>query len=550
MYAARYAMAFPLAFFNSQVVALKLMAKNPMNAYWYNSVANSLANFAPYVDREGNTYKSMADVPPGTVVSVTYPVPAGFTEKLGSIPGIGKAAKEALAPYTDKRGGGLKWNPKQMEFMLADPSVAWFGSVLVSSLIKEQFQTPIWKGPDGEKVVSFLREKLGDDFYENSVLYGGYVTPGSNLATTALNALKPAYVESLFPTGERFMDQVYTNWKVAYAEWDRNGRVGSAPTMDQAKKAASNLSFIRALVQFNAPISTTFDPVTRAAKAYYADVLDRNGGDYDKTDAQFVSEWGMDAVAFLGSSQKNIGGLAATQADMKVLRKNKELLSRVAAIGPEYARMLSSGYGDLAVDYSPEIAEMFRNLNFPGTLSKISRQKTDLEIQQETDARMGWIMYNKAVDKRDAKMYEHGITSPYQSAYTYTGIKESFANDVQKIKDNYPGWVNDRQTAADKFWSKTVPALEAIATDPTWRKYVDKIDGGKWAEISYWLGQVRNFKNQYGDVSSSSARDVDLKTRLANFHYEYIQYASDSFAAFAARWLESMPELDIEKVAQ
>jgi hypothetical protein len=36
---------------------------------------------------------------------------------------------------------------------------------------------------------------------------------------------------------------------------------------------------------------------------------------------------------------------------------------------------------------------------------------------------------------------------------------------------------------------------------------------------------------------------------LNNFHYNFVQGASDGFAAFAARWLETMPELDIEKVA-
>jgi hypothetical protein len=436
-----------------------------------------------------------------------------------------------------------------MEFMVADPSVAWFGSVLVSSLIKGQFDSPLWKGPDGEKVVTYLRNTFGDDFYENSILYGGYLTPGSNVATTALNAIKPAYMESLFPTGERFMDQVFTNWQVAYSQWDREGRVGNAPTMEQAKKAATNLNLIKALVQFNMPISKTFDPVTRAAKAYYADVLERNKGDYALADKAFMTEWGIDGLALLGSHQKNIAGVASTINDIKMIRSNRELLSSIYNVDPMFARMMSSGYGDLAVDYSTEVAEIYRNLNFPGSLSKLSRQKTPEEIQQETDARLGWVAYNFAIDVRNAEMAQYGIRSTQGSDYVYTGVKKKFDDKVAQIKANYPGWVNDRQVQQGKFWDQTFPVLKKIANDPVWRKYVDPIDGGKWAEISYWIGQVENFRAGYGKLGSTTARDQGFSSSLANFHYNFVQNASDGFAAFAGRWLESMPELDIEKVA-
>lgn len=131
IYLARFAMSFPLAFFNSQVVALRLMAKNPMNAYWYNSVANAFDNFEQYEDQDGNTYKKAADAPPGTVLKVNMPLPLG--DKLPeSIKIFGQEVlrpKDALKSYTDPRGGGIKWNPKQMEFMIADPSISWFGSV-------------------------------------------------------------------------------------------------------------------------------------------------------------------------------------------------------------------------------------------------------------------------------------------------------------------------------------------------------------------------------------------------------------------------------------
>jgi hypothetical protein len=195
MYAARFAMSFPLAFFNSQAVALRLMAKNPMNAYWYGSIANAFDNFESYEDQDGNTYKKASDAPAGTNLTVRYPIPYG--DKLP------KVIKDSLKPFTDARGGGLKWNPKQMEFMLADPSVSWFGGVTLSELVKNGFSAPggLWK-VYGEDISEALRNNLGDDFYQNSLLFGGYPIEGKNVAETAKNAIVPSYLQSLIDSGK------------------------------------------------------------------------------------------------------------------------------------------------------------------------------------------------------------------------------------------------------------------------------------------------------------------------------------------------------------
>ncbi len=137
MYTARYAMSFPLAFFNSQAVALRLLARNPMNAYWYNSIQQAFDKYEAYEDQDGNTYSSIKDVPAGVAVSVKYPLP--FGNKLPDW------AKTALKPYSDARGGGIKFNPKQMEFMVADPSISWFGTAAISEIIDNGFGVGPWK---------------------------------------------------------------------------------------------------------------------------------------------------------------------------------------------------------------------------------------------------------------------------------------------------------------------------------------------------------------------------------------------------------------------
>jgi hypothetical protein len=546
MYAARYAMSFPLAFFNSQMVASRLMLRNPANAYWYDSIANAFDTFEAYEDKDGNTYKSMADVPKGTQVFVTYPMP--FGDKLP------KWAKDALKPYTDSRGGGVKWNPKQMEFMVADPSVSWFGTVGISELIKNGFTAPggLWT-VHGEDVAKSLQDTFGEDFYKNSILYGGYPQEGDSLVGTALNTIAPGYLRSIMDRynilrSDRFTDEVLTNYRVLFSEWDRNGRVGEVPSMETAAKAAGNMSFIRSVVQFFAPISTTFDPVTRAATQYYSELVDANGGDYEKAEKQFVAEYGVDGLALIGSNRKNIAGVASNFSDIKMLRNNPELLKKVGGYNTKYAQMLSVGYGDLTDEYSPEIAAIYKRLDFPGAFDNpISQKKTPAELAIDVQARRGWYEYNKAVEWRDAMMYQYGIKSASEIRYQSTGIKDEFDAMVRQMAADYKGWVDDRSNGRKDFWNATVPAIKEVINDQAWMNHAAKTNS-KWEEIAFWLSQAEQFKAEYDNTMNSRQRKDDLKRNFSQFHYQYMQESSDEFGAFASRWLETMPELNIELV--
>lgn len=552
MYLARYAMSFPLAFFNSQLVAMRLIARNPMNAYWYSSVQTALDDFQAYEDRDGNTYKSISDVPKGTSVTVKFPLH-------GKIPSW---ASDSLKPYTDVRGGGIRVNPKQLEFMIADPSVSWFGGVTISQLIKNGFGIRPWK-VYGEDIAKAMRNSLGDDIYESSILFGGYPVEGENSIDTALNVIFPGYGKSIvdgfslmFSGGsngsERALDEIVNQYKVAYAEWDRNGRSGNPPTPEQAAKSAGAMMFIRAVVQFNSPLSVGFDPVTRAATTYYADLVEEFKGDYDMAQKIMIEQWGVDSLALIGSSKRNNAGLAATNSDIKIIRNFEGLLSDMGRYGTKYAGMLSSGYdNDLTTNskYSAEVAAIYKRLNFPGTVDLPITQRKNISglggIREEVEARRGWAEYQKAQEWRDAMMYQYGIRSTQEVMYERSGIKEYYDNMVDDIANQFPGWTQAYNDNREDYWRGLIPTVEKISNDTKWRSHAYK-NGDKWEEIAYWLEQAKNFKRLYSQTANTDDRKLRLKTEFAQFHYDYLQTASDDFAAFAYRWLNNMPELNEE----
>lgn len=561
MYAARYAMSFPLAFFNSQYVALRLMAKNPMNAYWYNSIQQAFDKYEAYEDKDGNTYSSITDVPKGVSVTVKYPLP--FGDKLP------KGIQSALKPYVDPRGGGIRFNPKQLEFMVADPSVSWFGTVVVSELVKSGLpKWSPWK-VHGEDIAMALRSTLGDDIYESSVLYGGYPQEGSGYVGTAIQTILPGYLRSLMDAAyalrdggqikegasDKYLDEVYTHYRKGYSEWVANGRVGQPPTMETAAKSAANMSFIRAIVQFAAPISASFDPVTRAATSYYADLVEAANGDYQVAQEMMEEDWGIDSLALIGSNRKNLAGVAATMNDIKALRNNKTLLEKIGRIDTKYAGMLSSGYGDIAGtgsgpdDYSTEIAAIYKKMNFPGLMnSPITQIKTDKELREGVEARVGWAEYQKAVDWRNSMMYQYGIGSTYETKYETSGIKRMYDAMVDDIVKDYPGWVGERKGAGKDYWDQTIPAIDAIVDDSDWRAHAWTSGTSKWEEIAFWVSKAKKFKSDYDAPINSDERKFALKQQFSQFHHDFLQTASDEFDAFASRWLNNMPELDTEFV--
>ena len=544
MYAARFAMSFPLAFFNSQAVALRLMAKNPMNAYWYGTIANAFDNFESYEDEDGNTYKKASDAPAGTKLTVRYPIPYG--DKLP------KGIKDALKPFTDPRGGGVKFNPKQMEFMIADPSVSWFGGIALSELVKNGINAPggLWK-VYGEDISEALRNTFGDDFYENSLLYGGYPIEGKNAFFTTANAIMPSYLQSLIDAGkfpgfksERFADDVNMMFRVQYSEWDRNGRVGNPPNMDSAAKAAANMAFIRSITQFSAPISVSFDPVTRAATQYYSNLVTEFNGDYDKAQDRFVQDFGVDGLAFIGSNRKNIAGVSANLSDIKMLRNNPELLESIGRYDTKFAQMLSTGYGDLTDEYSTEVAAIYKKLNFPGGYnSPLTQQKSAEEVRASVEARRGWYEYDKLSKWRDSMMYQYGIKSTSEARYETTGIQAEFNRIVANISDQFKGWADERQQGAKDFWNVTVPVVEEIVNNQKWMNHAGK-QTNKWNEISFYLQQIKQWKKDYDLVMNDPRRERDLRRQLSQWHFDFLQVAGDDFDTFSARWFENMPQLN------
>jgi hypothetical protein len=314
--------------------------------------------------------------------------------------------------------------------------------------------------------------------------------------------------------------------------------------MDNATKAAGNMSFIRAVTQFVLPISSSFDPVTRAATQYYGDLLDMYNGDRDKADGRMIEDWGIDSLAMIGSNQKNIAGLAATEKDIAVLRKNPDLLKSIAPNGTKYAEMLSSGYGDISSEYNTAIAAIYKRMKYPGRIDQISERKTQEELEAQVISKIGYAELQKAEMYRTSMMMQYGVTSTSSKRYETLGIKQEYDRQVQDLYDTLPGFAKIRSGDRKDFWTMTFPAMKEIANNEKWRIHTDSTGSPKWADIAYWVENAERFHKDIKNPMLGDAAKRSKKAQFDQFHYDFLQQASEEFAAFASRWMSNMPELD------
>jgi hypothetical protein len=277
-------------------------------------------------------------------------------------------------------------------------------------------------------------------------------------------------------------------------------------------------------------------------------LVEENQGDYDKADEAFRKEWGIDGIILVGSNRKNVANLSASYNDIKVIRDNPDLLEKIGRTDMKYANMLSTQYGEeLTNTYSSTVASIYKYLNFPGKGgTTITREKTEDEIQKDVEAKLGWAEFNAASQERDARMYELGITSTYDPRYELSGIQDDFKEREEYIATKYPGWQASRPKPKD-FYKEVLPVIQIILKDEKWMAHASKVNP-KWDEIAMRTKEAAKFHKLYEAAGSSDLRKYDLRATFSQFHYDFIQNASDEFGVFAARYLSSMPELDVSLV--
>lgn len=546
----RYMLAFPAAFFNSQIVGAKLLYKNPFNAYYYNKVSEALDGWAPYEDDDGNTYENLREVPKdGRNIRVSLPIPDSLQSRLKNSP---------VRSYFQGEFGGLKVPQRQMEFMLGDVGISWFFNANLSELVKMgEVNTPVGK-IDGGQIEQAMRKALGDKMFEEQIFFGGNPAPGRNYLETIALATVPTYAKMLVAggipgdPGERVVEEANRLIMV-----DVKNHIGSAPNdsfnfrAEDYLRAGRQTLLYRALASFISPAQITWDAANREAMSMWVKHRDRYEPMYGAEKAaematdKLVGLYGIEHLALLGSGTKRTLGQPATLEAYSVLRKHGSkngLIEQVIAAGgndPDVARMLFFDADDIQDEWQPAVNAIQKRMKVPGQTTKLMVEKTPEEAFSDSMIRMGRFEMERLNMWRDAVMYELAITSTQDPRYFSSNLGLQYELAKQTIETRYPPFAA-RPLTIPEFEKRVADPLRVIVNNPKWLK--DNQNTEVWNELQVFLEDSDEALQRYKFSNVKAERDR-IRTIFNNNYFVQLQSNSAEYRLFAAKFLTNHPLL-------
>jgi len=554
---ARYLMAFPQAFFNSQIVAARLLWKNPANALYYQALMDTWDGFNPIVDDEGNEYKSIRDVPNDVAVKIAFPMEdvTGPVAVMGGV--FGKLVAEAEDNWYDKDGlGGTYINPRMMEFMVGDPSISWFANISLSSIVAYIKELPFLK-TSGVEIAAWMRENLGDDVYERSIFYGGEPLDVSNFGDTLKSALTSGYQMSavntanmalgvteqgLF-TGPNYAARVSAAIKMDAEDAINQGRQPANP--EQIVKGQAFSEFIRASLQFGWYPNIVIDTRTSAAMRLMANLTKQYNNDYDAAEREFVRLFGYPALAQLASQYEKTANTPSSMKSVRIIQQEDALLSRIEAItgSPEYSGWMFQSYGAEEDEYVGEARAFLRSSAYPGTSEPLNNRRDSNQMQDAAMSRVGWYEFDALQNWRAGLMAQMGITSTQKKLYTTSGIRAEYEKRLAALRSRNVAWSAQYNQRQEDFWTQLFPAMREAVNDTG---FVSRQSGRIpiLPELRTWVDNMGALNALYEQAKFTTGSENDnafAKEAMLEWHYQFVDNASPEFQEFASRWL-TIPE--------
>lgn len=249
------------------------------------------------------------------------------------------------------------------------------------------------------------------------------------------------------------------------------------------------------------------------------------------------------------SLSKNIGGLEASQATVKNLRKFSGLMSKAQAAGdPELMGWLANDF-DGKYDFSQAAYQwQYRHGSYPGSASTYRQNRNPDELIRDANLKRGWTEYRKLQDEIDAFKIQNGITSNRDTLLDqYNAVKRTWLDIMaQENPDWYAAYMSpDRgkymrranvlkeafngTTAESKKWlaqNGNRPVVKAVAL------YLDVRDQ---------IGQTLLQRDQMGGSRSLDANSNEDIQAMWDGFVTQLKAESPEFGDFVNRYFPNDP---------
>ena len=378
---------------------------------------------------------------------------------------------------------------------------------------------------------------IGDFLQWSKVLPYG---PGEGFGVQ--DAFTPAYLKDAWAAfdsnvlggaPQAYQDNVLSEYQRQVAEY-ANG--GDAPDWKSVQQNAKQFTFFEALVNWLSPARTKETPLSRTPYQFFVDQYKTmQEVDPKNAKAQFFQKYGADYFAFTTSLSKSIGVQASLSA-----QHTAEMYGNFIAEDPDMAALVVGDvYNQGKFSSSVYRKQMDEVLNGVQMRQKIS----PIDAIKQSQADLGWQMYNKYANMIDAEMIRSGFKSYNQrGAEAFSAVKQQL---VQTLGEQLPTWFEAYSTVNTarvpqriKFMEKLV-SDEKIMSDP-----MRAMDLGPLSVYLQQRAQLQAALTQRGGRSLSFALDgtpngqnADIGMQLRTLQL-YMVNNSTGFADIFHRYLE------------
>ena len=497
VYASRFLLSFPGAFFNSFYRYGRFAAKQPERTFIASQLyGNMLENMG--VDEQGN--------PTGRDIRKA---------KYLVIPGTRSSVEDAGIRIPTASFEGLA---------IGAPGLSWLATMAVSAAVANN--------PTQEEI---LKEALGQNYDEvfpygitrdaRTVLLGAYQKELLS-AASSVDGLK-GITGALGVSDERFISTATQIYADSMARWERDGSdPRTAPTYKGALAEARAFILATAAVKFANPMSTNRPvPGQLMRDEWYAVRAAFPPEREDEARTYFMQKYGDWARWYTQSGSKKSAYIPSTQeAYKRVYVEYPDLASKLYALdvqNPSMVSLLTVGTGG---EFSEAVSNFLRSNPLPGDDNAVYSRMTPEQFanQVRVDDGYNWYDANKtmydAERARLSTLRDNANTAAEKDYYRkwISSTDAKWKQTVSQYKESNLPWAAARTGSSTDRAEKASLYLTAILQDDTFRNGPGRSQ--VWQAIDQFLADRVSAKAQL-----TAAKNTDEKQRIKAAFYEYVQ---------------------------
>lgn len=474
VFALRYLVGFPGAYFNSLYRYTRLAYRNPGRAYLgANAYTGTYETFG--IDENGDPTDDWTKV-----TNLVFSVPDSVRKVIPTDPTVSLSTRS-------------------VDYITEAPTFLPFATVPVASLLRYKPQSNEW-----------IKETFGPQVYEALFPFGqptfdNQITAGPIVLDPLFAGWELDLITAVNPTDEDFIQAADQLFAYNMAEYERNGEVGPAPTPEQAAQQARQFWFGRSFLKFMGLGGLGAQPAGEMMRQEWYKLREQYPNDTAAARAKFVEMHGEWAEYYTFSTSEYRAYIPATNKAADRLQEFGSLANELRQINPDDPDLVSIMFWGTDGEFDRAVYNYYADATLPGDDIPIRGKLDPEELRDRDMAFRSWEAYNKAVATRDATMmqYGYGRLSPTgESAWLHKQWNEWLDGFIADPKNAQ--WYAQFSGANRGRVTQTLNALNRLFDNEDFMRIAG--DHNAYRIARKYLDNFEIAQDAYRKASSSEAR--------------------------------------------